>query len=67
MELFTKNSKFVTYKIIKQMLTFDNKASLIKHLAPFRNQNSAIGFVPTMGAYMTDTYHYCVNPYKITK
>ena len=50
MELFTKNSKFVTYKIIKQMLTFDNKASLIKHLAPFRNQNSAIGFVPTMGA-----------------
>ncbi|MBC7494704.1 MAG: pantoate--beta-alanine ligase [Flavobacterium sp.] len=32
------------------MLTFDNKASLIKHLAPFRNQNSAIGFVPTMGA-----------------
>ena len=50
MELFTKNSKFVTYKIIKQMLTFDNKASLIKHLAPFRNKNSAIGFVHTMGA-----------------
>jgi pantoate--beta-alanine ligase len=50
MELFTKNSKFVTYKIIKQMLIFDNKTWLIKHLEPFRNLNRTVGFVPTMGA-----------------
>lgn len=50
MELFTKNSKFVPYKIIKQMLSFDNKSSLIRHLASIRDQKITIGFVPTMGA-----------------
>lgn len=43
-------SKFVPYFNPKDMLIFNNKGDLNKHLQGISNTNSTIGFVPTMGA-----------------
>ncbi len=43
-------SKFVPYFNLKDMLIFNNKGDLNKHLQGISNTNSTIGFVPTMGA-----------------
>jgi pantoate--beta-alanine ligase len=45
-----KNCKFARNFLIFKMLIFDKKQDLQKHLEPFLEAETSIGFVPTMGA-----------------